>query len=195
MLLRREYTAIRYSAAALDDRMRHQIPRSTRGNKGSHAHSTSALPQDGDVRWISAKLGDIFLNPLQRSYLVIYSIIAGSPLAFSRKLRMREESEYADAVVDGDHNHTSGSPRIPIHGDFVSPAVIEGPSMYPHGDRKPRISLSDCLRRSPHIQVQTVFVHSRKSVLVKLLHIERRRVESVLHGNMPVMIGDHYRIP
>ena len=90
MLLRREYAAIRYSAAALDDRMCHQVLEAGEATRVRTLIPPALCPQDGDVRWVSAKLGDIFLNPLQRSYLVIYSIIAGSPLAFSRKLRMRK---------------------------------------------------------------------------------------------------------
>ena len=69
--------------------------------KGLHAAGTGALSEDHNVVRVAAELGDIFLDPLKGLDLVKDAIVAGySVRAFGSKLRMGQEAENAETIVD-----------------------------------------------------------------------------------------------
>src|SRR5208283_5810824 len=65
------------------------------------ALSAGGLAEDGHVRWIAAKGGDIVLNPRQRQLLVHEPIVAVF-MTFGIDRALSEESQIAEAVVEGD---------------------------------------------------------------------------------------------
>ena len=70
--------------------------------------------------------------------------------------RVREESEYAEPVLDGHHHGPHGRQfRTPVVG-FEGPAVDVGATVDPHHHRKSRPGV-----RRPHVQEQAVLVRLR----------------------------------
>ena len=62
----------------------------------------SRLPKDGDPFLVSTKEVDVLVDPLQRHDLVEHAHVAGALVCVQA-----EEAQWAQAVVDGDHDHVS----------------------------------------------------------------------------------------
>ena len=71
------------------------------------ASPAGRLPGDGDARRVAAESGDVLVDPLHGGDLVEQPIVAGRVIRrlFGR-LRMREESEDAHAIVEVDDDES-----------------------------------------------------------------------------------------
>src|SRR6185436_18939456 len=101
---------------------------------------------------------DVALRPLQRGDRVHHPVVAGACVAgFLREIRVREEPERAEAVVDRDDDRTLGGEVLAVVPGEAAGAAGEAAAVDPqhHGPLVVRI------RAGPDIQIEAVFAASR----------------------------------
>ena len=158
------------SSATLDDGLCHESLCFRADQEVLHAHRSCALSEDGDVGRISAESPDVVFYPLEGSDLVHETIVTALAL-FGGQFRVGQESEDAQAVVDGDEDDAAGGPFVPVHGNLVAISVLEGASVDPEGHGKARL-LTQGTGRGPDIQGKAVLVHVGRALPVEFVSIE-----------------------
>ena len=175
LLLAAVRTAKRADAAAtLNNGILNQTFRQGRGNEVLDAGCTCALSKDCDIVRIATKLCDILMYPFQGRHLVVCTIVARCPVwVFCRQFRVGEEAEDAQAVVDGDENHTPFSPGITVHRNLMAITVEIGPAMYPESHRQFARRISDGICWCPNVQIQTVLALHGVLLPIEFITVER----------------------
>ena len=116
----------------------------------------AGLSRHGDPVRVSAEPGNVLLHPLASLAHVIERIVAGGSPALGGEIRVGEEPQEAQAVIDGDHHHILpfGEAR-PVAHHLASAARHHAAAVDPeeHGQLVLRR-----LRRGPDVQVQTVLL-------------------------------------
>ena len=171
-LCRRTRNQFTQSANALHNSLCHHILRQWRCHQVLDAGCACTLAKYHDIVWITAKLSNVIVHPLQSSYLVVGAIVARRAITLSRQQRMRQEAHESETIVDSHQNHTSLCPSITVHGNLMSPTSRIGTTMYPHGHRQFGVGITQCASRCPHIQIETVFTELRIATEIKLLCVE-----------------------
>ena len=142
-------SAGRESAAALDDGSGHDVLGEGRDQQRLHAHGAGALSKHGNLGRVSAKDCDVVLHPLQGGRLVHGAVVAALAL-LSRELGVAQESEDAQAVVDGNQDNVSLGPFVSVHGYFIAVSIHIGAAVDPQGHRQLGV-LAQRLCRGPDV--------------------------------------------
>ncbi len=136
----------------LRDRLREESSRVGRSHEVHDAEAARRFAGNRHVRSIAAKGADIALNPAQRLDLVEHSVIAGYPeRRLGAELRMRQVAEYAEPIVDRNHDDASRSQPCAVIERLAARARREGPAVDP--DEHRRLA---CVSRSPDVERQAV---------------------------------------
>ncbi len=138
-------------------------------------------------------MGDVFLDPFEGFDLVKDAVVAGNVIgAFLGKVRMGEESEYAETIVDGDEHDVFVSPFLSVKLGFGAPAFAVAAAMNPESDGELLVSLTG--GGGPDIQVEAVLAIGRFVTVTPLGGIAAGIVNSLITG-MPEFIGNFHALP
>ena len=107
---------------------------------------------------------------------------------------MAQESEDAQAVVDGNQDYTSLGPFVSVHGYFIAVAVHIGTAVDPQGHGKFGV-LAQRLGRSPDVQIQAVFAFFGRAHPVKLISVKSAGLVAGLGGNGAEGVADPDALP
>ena len=113
--------------------------RPRRRHQQADVHGPRRLPRHGHFVRIAAERGDVLPHPLERRKLVHQPVIAGCVMRrFARQSGMRQESQRAQAIVDGDQHQAAPDQRALIEsGGFTGTRGV-GPAVNPNHHRKLR---------------------------------------------------------
>ena len=148
---------------------------------GADTSGSGTLPEDGHIVGITAKLGDVGLDPLQRLDLIQDTVVAGHTVrTLSGELAVRHEAEDAQTVVDGDEHHILRSPLLTVELRLSPPAFTIAATVNPQGHRQFLVCLTSCLRID--IQIETVLAVGSLVAVAPLSSITARIVNSLIAG-------------
>ncbi len=83
--------------------------------------AAGGLAEDGHVGRVAAELFDVLLYPLEGGDNVHQRVVARSAMRrFGGEFRMRQESEQAQAILDGHHDDAVAGEALAIEGRFDS---------------------------------------------------------------------------
>ena len=159
------------------------------------------LSEDCHIVRITAKTGNVLVNPPESHHLVHKAQILGVRIFFSvRQMGQMEKTENTDPVRNGNgHNVRILPHEIAALVQRVSrPAVFEGSAVNPHHDRLFACGFPLCL---PDIQVQAVFplkvegsllsvclvLAGTFRVIIRLVH---PIVRPAVHRRLPAVLSD-----
>ena len=118
-----------------------------------------ALSEYHHVIRITAKLGDVLLNPLHGLDLVQSTPVAGCVLGIlGREFGMCKESERAYAVVERYQNYVLISPLLTVKLRLRAPALAHAATEYPDGNGQFCIGLTGFL--GPNVQIEAILAVS-----------------------------------
>src|SRR5262249_10225167 len=141
---------------ALADRPVEKTLAERTGHEEIDAPRAGRFTEDRDVPRIAPELGDVLLYPLERGDLVQQPIVARrSVRRFLGQLWMREEAKGAEAIVDRHQHDTLHGKRSAVGRRHSRRPYGQRASVYPDHDGSP---LAGGFRRSPDVQVQTIFM-------------------------------------
>lgn len=149
-----------------------------RSTQYATADGTSTLAEDGNLRWVATKLGDVALNPLQGENLVEDTIVARvSVLALLGEFGVSHEAQSTSAILDADDYYTTLSQTLPQVTPI--PLGLESTTMYPyhHGQ-----FVVDARGRCGDTQIQAVLAHLVGSA-TRTCGLRRHLTELVAHTN------------
>src|SRR5262249_14674400 len=106
------------------------------------------------------KLGNVVFYPSERGDHVLEAVDAGTLSAFPTEIRMRQESERADAVGGAYQNDALLCELSSVIQWDAGHSSDEPAAIYPDHDRE-LLALALC--RGPDIQIQAVFAEVRRS--------------------------------
>ena len=95
-----------------------------------HCRSSSRLPKDGHVVWVSSKVQDIVPHPLQGQNHVLHGVVSGS-----ESIASAQESQDSQAIVQGHKDNIFRHIEIRREVARVSTAPIEASSVDPDHHR------------------------------------------------------------
>ncbi len=110
-----------------------------------------AVAHHRDIARIAAERGDVGAHPLKRLDLVHQGVIARCAVAFGGQGRMRQEAEYAEAILDRDDDHALR--REARHDRPGRAAGAIGAAMDEDDNRPVRCRGE---RRRAHFEIQTI---------------------------------------
>ena len=135
-----------------------------------HAHRAGALPHDGDAPGIAAERRNVVMHPLQRTELVIQTVVAGVA-GFGRKFGQAGKAKRPEAVVDGNRDDPFGRPDRAVEVLFIPAAAGKAAAVDVKQHRK--FGFGGGFGRSPDIQEQAVFAVFVLFTAPELIVIER----------------------
>ncbi len=139
------------------------------------APGAGRLAEDGDRLRIAAESRDILLHPLQGGDLIEQAEIGGSGvIGFPGQFRMREETEHAQAIVDGHHDDTLPGQLFAIVGGHRRSPGGQRAAVDPHHHRELVIRRFGC---RIDIQIQAVLFHRSR------LGADAGRIRTPLHAD------------
>ena len=148
---------------------------------GAHTTGSGTLSEDGHIVGITAKLGDVSLDPLQRLDLIQDTVVAGHTVrTLSRELAIRHETEDAQTIIDGDEHHILRSPLLAVELRLSAPALTIAATVNPQSHRQFLVRLTSCLRVD--IQIETVLAVGSLVAITPLRCIAARIVNSLIAG-------------
>ena len=90
------------------------------------ANDPADSPKIVTLPGVAAERGDVRLHPLQRRHLVQHPLVAGRvPARLARQLRVREEAEDAEPVVDGHEHDAPAGERLTVVPRFRAGSCLE----------------------------------------------------------------------
>ena len=105
---------------------------------------------------------------------------------------MREETENAQSIVDGNEHHILGSPFLSVELRFRTPSFAITATMNPQGNREFLTHLSWCF--CPNIQVEAVFTVRRFLSIAPFRGISTWVVNRLV-ARVSKLIGNHDAFP
>jgi hypothetical protein len=118
------------------------------------------LAEDRDVVRIAAERRDVLLHPLQHGDRVTERLVARRVAArLLRQLRVREEAERAEAVVEVDEDDSLLGEVLTVVVRAVAAAFAVGTAEDPDHHRTPLVG---AIGGSPQVEVETVFAGLRR---------------------------------
>ena len=175
-----------HTAGAHNDRLVEQAAGERGLDEGADGTAAGALAEDHHVIGIAAELGDILLDPLQALDHVQDTVVTGNAVrALGGKLRMSEEAEDAETVVDGHEDDAVRGELLTVELGLGAPAFAIAAAMDPVSDREFRVGLAGS--GGPDIEVQAVLAEGSlftvaplEGVTTGIVHgLEARMTETV----------------
>ena len=167
------------------------------GQLGHNASAAGGLSGNGHLLRITAEGRDIPLHPAKSRLLVQVAEIGRSVRLFPADLRMGQETQGADPVIDRDHHDPAPRDAFPVKLHFRRITALEAAAEEPdqHGHL-----LSGLFCLCPDVKVEAVFSHRDFRIHMPLpavdiisqardpLHGDRRKAGAVPHAR-PVLTG------
>ena len=142
--------------AAFADHRPEQSPGQRGRLETTERHRSRRLAENRDLSRISAEVRDVRPNPLERSDVIHQPVVSrGAPVRLLGQLRMGEESEHSQAVVDGHQDHAFLGQFLPVVQRHRAGTVPEASAVDPNHYRQP---VGSGFGRRPHVQIEAVFV-------------------------------------
>jgi hypothetical protein len=128
-----------------------------RYHQPAYARRAGGFAEDSDGLGIASEHGDVALDPLKRRDLVEHAVVAGDIApGFLREQRMREESQRAEAVVDGDQHDAPAGKLFAVAVRHRTGAGGAAAAVDPDHDGE---SVIRACGRGPDVEVKAVLVH------------------------------------
>src|SRR5690348_13491234 len=122
---------------AFADRAREQLLRKRRSHQGANGNRSCRFARDGDALRVAAERRDILLYPAERCHLVEETVVARCVMArFLRQIRMREETEDAQAIVDGNRHDAFATRALAIVAGLRAVALLKAAAEDVNQNRK-----------------------------------------------------------
>ena len=124
--------------------------------QGTGPGRTAGLTGDGDPLRVAAEGGNILFYPLAGFAHIVQGIVAGSAAALFCQIRVGEEAQEAQTVVDGHNNNILPSGKACAVADHL--AAASGHHAAAVNPDEYRQLVLRGLGGGPHIQIQTVLL-------------------------------------
>ena len=160
---------------------------------GLDTASASALAEDHDVVRVAAELGDILLDPLQGLDLVEDTVVAGHTVrAFGGELRVGQEAEHTEAVVDGHEDDVLLAPGLGIELRLGTPAFAVTATMDPEGHGELLVGLAGGL--GPDVQVEAVLAVGSLVAITPLGEVTTGILDGLI-ARMTEFVAEFHSLP
>ena len=154
------------------------------GRAGQLAHDAAAaggLAGNGHPARIPAESRDIALHPFQARLLVQVAEVGRSVRLFPADLRVGQEAQGADPVIDGDHHDAPAGNPLPVKFHFRGITALEAAAEEPDQNGHLLVRL---LRLCPDVQVKAVLAHGDFRIHMPLPAVDVvSQARNPLHGN------------
>ena len=182
---------------AHDDRIPEQTFVRLAGHLGHDAAAAGGLSGDRYFFRIPAESGNVPLHPFQACLLIQVAEVGRRVRLLAADLRMGQEAQRSDAVIDRNHNNTPSCNTLPVKFHFRRITALEAAAEKPHKHRQ-LFACFFCVR--PYIQIQAVLAHGNLRIHMPLpavniicqsrnpLHGDRRKAAAVADAH-PVFAG------
>ena len=127
---------------------------SRHGHQGAHLSATAALTKDGHIGRVTAKVGDILLDPFQGLDNIQHTHITGVGVLGAVAAQI-QETQGIEPVVEGNHHHAvvTGQVGAVVAGLLLRGALAEAAAVQPHHHGKLAARLD---AGSPYIHAEAV---------------------------------------
>src|ERR1700739_3515161 len=132
-----------------------EAAREGRGDQRADRRRTGGFTKDGHVIGITAKCGDVLLDPLECGDLIEEAVVAGGVVTrLFGEIRMRKKSENTEAVIHANDQHTFFGEVAAVLTRFGGRACSETTTVDP--DHHGQLGLRG-FRGHPEIEIEAVF--------------------------------------
>ena len=146
------------------------------------AAAPGGLAEDGDVVRVAPESGDVPLHPGDARLLVQVAEVGGLVGGLGGELRVGQEAEHVDPVIDAYQDHAPAGDALPVHLHLGGIAHHEAAAVEPDHHRQ---LVLGAFRIGPDVQLEAVLAHGHAGIHMPFPGIDVVRVPAgdLLHGD------------